>query len=81
MIFVVILLYKLCRNEIRKTKAEIVRLLAKHTGHTEEEVDRDMARPKYFTPQEAIEYGIIDNIMSTDEAKARRIITTPELRL
>lgn len=30
-----------------------VRLLSKHTGHSEEEIAKDIARPKYFNPYEA----------------------------
>ena len=41
------------RTELRKTNAEVVRLLAKHTGHSEAEVAADIARPKYFNPYEA----------------------------
>lgn len=33
----------------------MVRLLSRHTGHSEDEVARDIARPKYFNPYEASE--------------------------
>jgi ATP-dependent Clp protease protease subunit len=36
--------------------------IALNTGHTEEEVTRDFARPRYFNPFEAKEYGIIDQV-------------------
>lgn len=43
------------RGELRKTNAEVTRLLSKHTGHSQEEIARDISRPKYFNPYEASE--------------------------
>uniref|UniRef100_A0A6N2K599 ATP-dependent Clp protease proteolytic subunit n=2 Tax=Salix viminalis TaxID=40686 RepID=A0A6N2K599_SALVM len=37
-----------------------VNLLAKHIGKLPEEIEADTSRPKYFSPNEAVEYGIID---------------------
>ena len=39
-----------------------VRLLSRHTGHTIEEVDKEINRPRYFEPYEAVEWGIIDKV-------------------
>lgn len=39
-----------------------VEILAKGVGKTEEEVERDISRPRYFTPYQAVEYGIIDKV-------------------
>lgn len=62
------------RNELRKTNAEVVRLLSKHTGHGEEQVARDISRPKYFNPYEAIEYGIIDRVLEPEEEEVRAVV-------
>lgn len=48
------------RQEIRQTKQQLVEILAKGVGKPEEEVERDINRPKYFTPYQAVEYGLID---------------------
>lgn len=53
------------RNELRKTGDEVVRLLAKHTGHSRDKVAHDIRRPLYLTPYEAVDYNLID--------KARRL--------
>jgi ATP-dependent Clp protease, protease subunit len=60
------------RNEIRKTNAMVTKLLARHTGHSEDKVAADIARPKYFTPYEAVEYNLIDRVLEpdSDEMKA-----------
>ena len=39
-----------------------VRLLAKHIGKENDEIERVIARPTYFNPYEAVDYGIIDRV-------------------
>jgi len=39
-----------------------VRLLSRHIGKPPEVIEADIRRPKYFTPSEAVEYGIIDKV-------------------
>ena len=39
-----------------------VKLLARHIGKPIEEIARDIRRPKYFSPSEAVDYGIIDKV-------------------
>ena len=38
-------------------------IMAKHTGRTVEELNRDFSRDKYFSPEEAVAYGFIDEVM------------------
>jgi ATP-dependent Clp protease protease subunit len=38
--------------------------IAFHTGHTPEEIGRDSDRDRWFTAQEAKDYGIIDHVVS-----------------
>lgn len=37
-------------------------MLARHIGKPIEEIARDIRRPKYFSPSEAVDYGIIDKV-------------------
>jgi ATP-dependent Clp protease protease subunit len=39
-------------------------LYAGHTGRSLDEVHHDMERDRFFTPEEAREYGLIDRIMN-----------------
>ena len=39
-----------------------VHLLAKHISKTDDEIERVIARPTYFNPYEAVEFGIIDKV-------------------
>jgi ATP-dependent Clp protease protease subunit len=46
--------------ELRKRTDEIY---SAHTGQTVEQVHEDMERDRYLTPEEAVEYGLIDRVL------------------
>ena len=52
-------------NEILKTRAKIDELYAHHTGRTIEQVHDDMERDRFFTAEQAAEYGLIDRVISS----------------
>ncbi|MFH1745879.1 MAG: ATP-dependent Clp protease proteolytic subunit [Planctomycetota bacterium] len=54
-------------DEILKVKQTITEVLAKHTERSAEQIARDIERDRYMTAQEAMEYGLIDEIL--EEAK------------
>ncbi len=47
-----------------RTKQEMARLIAQHTGRSVEEIERDSDRDRYFTAEEALEYGFIDHVVA-----------------
>jgi ATP-dependent Clp protease protease subunit len=51
--------------EILRIRTTMEQMLARHTGKAEEDVRQDVERDKYLTAQEALEYGIVDNVLST----------------
>ncbi|KAH7514270.1 hypothetical protein FEM48_Zijuj11G0070900 [Ziziphus jujuba var. spinosa] len=63
---------ELARKEVKNVKAELVNLLAKHVGKSPEEVEADIRRPKYFSPSEAVEYGIIDKVLYNERSTEDR---------
>jgi ATP-dependent Clp protease protease subunit len=40
-------------------------LIAQHTGQTVEQVERDSDRDRWFTADEALEYGFIDHVVAS----------------
>ena len=48
-----------------KTKARLIRLLAQHTGKSEEQVLRDSDRDYWMSAQEAKAYGIVDEVVES----------------
>ncbi|WP_129840793.1 ATP-dependent Clp protease proteolytic subunit [Streptomyces sp. RFCAC02] len=47
------------------TKRTVERILADHTGQTEETIRRDSDRDRWFTAREALEYGMVDRVVET----------------
>ena len=50
--------------EILKTRDLLYRMLSKQTGQSIKQIQKDADRDKYFTAQEAKEYGLIDKVIS-----------------
>ncbi len=50
-------------REIIKTRKRMDEIYALHTGRPEEEVHRAMERDRFFKPDEAVEYGLIDRVI------------------
>ena len=50
-------------REILKTRDRIDQIYAEHTGRAIEEVHRDMERDRFFIPEDAVEYGLIDRVI------------------
>ena len=54
---------KIRAEHILKVKAKLDDILTKHTNRTLDQIEKDTDRDYYLSPQEAIEYGIIDKII------------------
>ena len=52
-------------NEIKKTKKRLNEIYAKHTGNKIDQITEIMERDKYFSPEEAIKFGLIDKIVES----------------
>ena len=50
-------------EEIRKTRDELCSIIAQHSGQPFEKIITDADRDFWMTSQEALEYGMIDNIL------------------
>ncbi len=48
-------------------KSRLNGILAKHSGHTPEEIERDSDRDNYMSAERAVEYGLVDKILSRKE--------------
>ena len=52
-------------REILKVRERIDEIYAEHTGRPTEEVRRDMERDRFFTAQQALEYGMVDRVLES----------------
>jgi len=50
-------------NEIKKTKDRLNEIYSKHTGNKINEIQKVLERDRYFSPEEAIKFGLIDKIV------------------
>jgi ATP-dependent Clp protease protease subunit len=49
-------------KEMQKSKAALNQILVKHTGQTIERIEKDTDRNFFMSPEEAKEYGLIDEV-------------------
>ncbi len=50
-------------GQLQRTGATMIRLIAQHTGQPVPRVEQDSLRDRWFTAEEAREYGIVDHIV------------------
>ena len=46
-------------------KKQMAELIAQHTGRTVDEIERDSDRDRWFTADEALEYGFVDHVVTS----------------
>jgi ATP-dependent Clp protease protease subunit len=56
-------------REIMRMRELLESMLSKHTIRTPEEVAQDIERDKILTAAEAVEYGLIDQVLASRKAK------------
>ncbi len=56
-------------KEILRLKSDLNNILAKHTGQSVEDIERDTNRDFYLDAVAAVEYGLVDQVMEIPEAK------------
>jgi len=60
-------------RETLELRRHIDELYAQHTGQSVEQVHDDMDRDRYFTAQQAAEYGLIDRVIAAHELAPRAV--------
>jgi ATP-dependent Clp protease protease subunit len=63
----------IARKEVRNVKTELVGMYSRHLGQSVEKIEEDIRRPKYFSPDEAVEYGIIDKVLYSEKGEQKSI--------
>jgi ATP-dependent Clp protease protease subunit len=51
-------------NLIKSMRNELYEIMAKHTGKTFEQIEKDSDRDKWMTANEAKEYGLVDEVLT-----------------
>lgn len=63
---------KIQAEEILKSKRTINELLAKHTGKNADQIETDSERDRYFSAQEAKDYGLVDDVIEQAPNEEKR---------
>jgi ATP-dependent Clp protease protease subunit len=59
-------------REVIGLKRRLEEIYAAHTGKSQEEISRDMERDFFMSPEEAVQYGIIDSVITHRDTSARQ---------
>jgi len=59
-------------EEVLRDKALLNEILAKHTGQDSEKIGAEIERDRYMNAQEALEYGLVDEILSEPEKESKK---------
>jgi len=54
-------------KELKRVEDLIHKLLAHHTGQTQEQIAADFDRDRFMSAEEAIEYGLVDQILTNED--------------
>ncbi len=58
-------------REIQKLKKELYTIIADHSGNTYKKIEKDSDRDYWMTAQEAVDYGMIDQVLINEKKKAK----------
>ncbi len=59
-------------REIQKVKKELNELIAAHTGQKISRVEKDSERDFWMSSEEALQYGLVDDVLTTNKAKEEK---------
>lgn len=59
--------FEISAKNIIRVKERLNKILAKNTGKSLEEIEKDTDRDNWMFPEEALQYGLIDKVVSEDD--------------
>ncbi len=57
-------------NEIQRLKDRLLDIFVEHTGQPRDLIERDGDRDRFFDPQQAVEYGLVDAVLERKQQPA-----------
>ncbi len=62
---------EIAAREVIKDKATLIDLFAKHSKKTADQILQDIERDRYLSAPEAVEYGLVDEVLNAPEKKKK----------
>ena len=59
-------------EEILKTKETLINIMAKCTGQSIDRIKEDSERDRYFTAEDAMAYGLVDEVLTEEATKSEK---------
>lgn len=63
---------KIAAKEFERLDELVAKILAQHTGQSLEKIRQDTDRDIYFSAAQAVEYGLVDDILSPSQKKEKK---------
>ena len=63
---------KIAAKEFERLDELVAKILAKHTGQSLDKIRQDTDRDIYFNSNQAVEYGLIDDILAPSAKKDKK---------
>jgi ATP-dependent Clp protease protease subunit len=54
---------QIAAREVAATTRQMAEIIARHTGRSETQVLQDIDRDRFMTPEEAVAYGLVDDVL------------------
>jgi ATP-dependent Clp protease protease subunit len=62
-------------KEVARVRAEMEEILSRHTGHPVSKIRNDTDRDATFSAQEAVDYGLADEVITTRKAVPAELLS------
>ena len=59
-------------TEVLELKARLNKIMAKHTGQSIEQIEKDLERDRFMSAEAGVEYGIIDTVLADRQGMKRK---------
>ncbi len=59
-------------REVLSTTRQMAEILARHTGRDVDRVLEDIDRDRFMTPEEAVSYGLVDDVLRPGRRSGRK---------
>jgi ATP-dependent Clp protease protease subunit len=63
---------KIAAKEFERLDELVAKILSKHTGQSLDKIRQDTDRDIYFNAEQAVEYGLVDDILSPAQKKEKK---------